>query len=95
MFIIGGQLILLAQSDGSLSTALTADTETEPTTRNGEEHDQPSEYKKTKSNKSDVRGPLDENKDYTIAKVSSLNFLGVLFMQHPILNNKRNLNSDP
>uniref|UniRef100_A0A9I9CYN7 SH3 domain-containing protein n=1 Tax=Cucumis melo TaxID=3656 RepID=A0A9I9CYN7_CUCME len=64
------ELIQLAQSDGSLSTAaLVTDTNTVPTIRNGEESDQPSEYKKTTSKKSDARGPLDENKDYIIAKV--------------------------
>lgn len=72
-------MIQLAQSDGSLSTAaLVTDTNTVPTIRNGEESDQPSEYKKTTSKKSDARGPLDENKDYIIAKVSSQLFWGLV-----------------
>ncbi|XP_038899667.1 SH3 domain-containing protein 1 [Benincasa hispida] len=66
---LNDELILLAQSDGSLSTAIATDTDTEPAIRNGEEHDQPSEYKETTSKKSDARGPLDENKDYILAKV--------------------------
>lgn len=87
LFIIGGQLILLSQSDGSLS---------QPTIRNGEEDDQPSESKDTKSNESDAHGPLDENKGHFIAKVSSLNFLGSCSctLHHPvphhILNYERN-----
>ncbi|XP_022134460.1 SH3 domain-containing protein 2-like isoform X2 [Momordica charantia] len=57
---LNDELILLSQSDGSLS---------QPTIRNGEEDDQPSESKDTKSNESDAHGPLDENKGHFIAKV--------------------------
>lgn len=57
---LNDELILLTQSDGSLSQS---------PIRNGEEHDQTSEFKDTKSNESDSQRLLNENKDYIIAKV--------------------------
>ncbi|XP_023524462.1 SH3 domain-containing protein 1 isoform X2 [Cucurbita pepo subsp. pepo] len=57
---LNDELILLTQSDGSLS---------QPPIRNGEERDQTSEFKDTKSNESDSQRLLNENKDYIIAKV--------------------------
>lgn len=57
---LNDELILLTQSDASLSQS---------PIRNGEEHDQTSEFKDTKSNESDSQRLLNENKDYIIAKV--------------------------